>query len=213
MLQPIREHLCAGLDYQHKLARFLENHDEPRAAATFPTAKHQAAAIVSYLSPGLKFFHQGQFTGHQKRISPHLCRGPKEPEDPALRAFYERLLTILRQPILRDGNWQLLECAPAWDGNWTSTCFLAFVWSLPAGERLLVAVNYSPNQGQCYVRLPFDDLAGSQWRLQDQMSTDVDDRDGQDLSSRGLYLDMPPGKASIFSVNRLTTPSAAPVGD
>ena len=35
--RPVREHLCAGLDYQNKLARFLENHDEPRAAATFCT--------------------------------------------------------------------------------------------------------------------------------------------------------------------------------
>ena len=33
--RPVREHLSAGLDYQSKLARFLENHDEPRAAATF----------------------------------------------------------------------------------------------------------------------------------------------------------------------------------
>ena len=31
---PVREHLLAGLDFQNKLARFLENHDEPRAAAT-----------------------------------------------------------------------------------------------------------------------------------------------------------------------------------
>ena len=33
--RPVREHLYAGLDYQDHLARFLENHDEPRAAATF----------------------------------------------------------------------------------------------------------------------------------------------------------------------------------
>jgi hypothetical protein len=33
---PVREHFQAGLDYQNKLVRFLENHDEPRAAATFP---------------------------------------------------------------------------------------------------------------------------------------------------------------------------------
>ena len=35
----VREHFYAGLDYQDKLARFLENHDEPRAAATFDTEK------------------------------------------------------------------------------------------------------------------------------------------------------------------------------
>jgi len=33
--RPVREHLYAGLDFQDRLARFLENHDEPRAAATF----------------------------------------------------------------------------------------------------------------------------------------------------------------------------------
>ena len=33
--RPVREHFYAELDYQNKMARFLENHDEPRAAATF----------------------------------------------------------------------------------------------------------------------------------------------------------------------------------
>ena len=60
---PIRGHLLAGLDYQDKLARFLENHDEPRAASEFPWPQHQAAAIITFLSPGLRFFHQGQFEG------------------------------------------------------------------------------------------------------------------------------------------------------
>ena len=76
----------AGLDYQDKLARFLENHDEPRAAATFAPGMHQAAAIITFLSPGLRFFHQGQFEGRQKRISPHLVRAPQEPVDGELRA-------------------------------------------------------------------------------------------------------------------------------
>ena len=31
--RPVREHLCADPDYQDHMARFLENHDEPRAAA------------------------------------------------------------------------------------------------------------------------------------------------------------------------------------
>ena len=108
--RPVREHLHAGLDYQNKLARFLENHDEPRAAATFAPAMHKAAAVVTFLSPGLRFFHQGQFEGRRKRISPHLVRGPAEPPDSALQRFYERLLSVLRLPAVRDGGWQLLEC-------------------------------------------------------------------------------------------------------
>lgn len=43
--RPLQEHLSAGLNYQGRLARFLENHDEPRAAAMFPLPLHRAAAI------------------------------------------------------------------------------------------------------------------------------------------------------------------------
>ena len=84
--RPVREHFHAGLDYQNKLARFLENHDEPRAAATFAPEVHEAAAVITFLSPGLRFFHQGQFEGRKKRISPHLVRGPEEPVDRAAEA-------------------------------------------------------------------------------------------------------------------------------
>ncbi len=200
--RPAREHLYAGLDYQNKLARFLENHDEPRAAATFPPWMHEAAAVITYLSPGLRFFHQGQFEGRRKRISPHLVRAPLEPVDNTLQKFYDGVLTVLRQPAIRDGQWQLLECRPAWDGNWTWDGFLAFTWQGPGGERLLVTVNYAPTQGQCYVRLPFDDLLGQAVRLQDRLSSAVYDRSGDDLLLHGLYLDMPPWGYHIFEVTR-----------
>src|SRR6516165_2163169 len=118
--RPVREHLYAGLDYQHKLARFLENHDEPRAAATFSDEVHRAAAVITFLSPGLRFFHQGQFEGRQKRISPHLVRSPDEPVDQTLKRFYDRLLNVLRHPVVREGQWRLLECTPAWGGNGSS---------------------------------------------------------------------------------------------
>jgi len=203
--RPVREHLHAGLDYQKKMARFLENHDEPRAAATFPPGEHQAAAVITFLSPGLRFFHQGQFEGHRKRISPHLWRGPAEPTDQGLRQFYDRLLGVLRQPVVREGQWHLLECRPAWEGNWTWDCFLAFAWQGSGGQRMLVTVNFAPNQSQCYVRLPFGDLEGSRWRLHDQMEGVVFDREGSDLQGRGLYLDVPPWQTSVFALTR--TPS------
>jgi hypothetical protein len=79
---------------------------------------------------------------------------------------------------------------------------LAFAWEGAGKERLLVTVNYAPNQSQCYVRLPFDDLRSGEWRLSDQIGSSVYDRDGDDLSSRGLYLDVPPWNASIFALTR-----------
>ena len=157
--RPVREHFHAGLDYQDKLARFLENHDEPRAAATFSPDVHEAAAVITFLSPGLRFFHQGQFEGRRKRISPHLVRGPQEADRPAAGSSSTTgCWPCCASRSVRDGQWQLLDCAPAWEGNWTWDCFLAFAWQGPGDERLLVTVNYAPNQSQCYVRLPFADL-------------------------------------------------------
>jgi hypothetical protein len=196
----VREHLRAGLDYQDRMARFLENHDEPRAAATFPPDMHRAAAVISYLSPGLRFFQQGQFEGRRKRISPHLVRGPDERMDGQLQTFYERLLAILRRAAVRDGAWQLLECAPAWDGNGTWDRFLAFAWQGPAEERLLVTVNYGSAAAQCFVRLPFAGLGGRRWRLEDQLRDVAYEREGGDLLSRGLYLDDPAWHAAVYAL-------------
>jgi hypothetical protein len=201
--RPVREHFHAGLDYQDKLARFLENHDEPRAAATFSPEIHEAAALVTFLAPGLRFFHQGQFEGRLKRISPHLVRAPQEAADPRLAQFYERLRAVLRQPVFRDGTWSVLECLPAWEGNWTWDCFIAFAWQRGDGERRLVAVNYAGNHSQCYVRIPFSDVNGRAVRLTELMGPASFERDGQDLVSRGLYLDLPPWGYHVFA---LTTP-------
>jgi len=180
----------------------LENHDEPRAAATFPLEIHQAAAVVTFLSPGLRFFHQGQFEGRLKRISPHLVRAPEEPVDQKLNQFYDRLLSALRNPAVRNGNWQLLECAPAWERNWTWDCFIAYVWRGADDERLLVVVNYAANQSQCYIRIPFPQLRDQQWRLKDLLSDARYDRNGNDLESRGLYLDMTPWAYHVFKLQK-----------
>jgi hypothetical protein len=129
-------------------------------------------------------------------------RGPIEPADPRLQQFYDGLVTVLRQPVVRDGQWRLLECAQAWDGNSTWEGFLCFAWQGPADRRVLVAVNYAPHQGQSYVRLPFEDLRGHSVRLGDRMSSAVYDRSGDDLLTRGLYLDLPGWGYHVFEVSR-----------
>ncbi|MGF1614414.1 MAG: alpha-amylase family glycosyl hydrolase [Gammaproteobacteria bacterium] len=199
----IREHFYAGLGYQEKLARFLENHDEPRAATAFQPDKHRAAAIITFLLPGLRFFHQGQFEERTKRISPHLIRAPKEPIGKETLAFYADLLSVLKQTLFNTSQWSLLECVPAWDGNESWNSFMAFSWVDQAGKRALVVVNYAPHQAQCYLKLPFPDLAEAQWRLQDLMSQTWYDRNGNNLRSEGLYLDMKEWQYHIFELRNL----------
>jgi hypothetical protein len=197
---PVREHFHAGLDYQNKLARFLENHDEPRAAATFPAGQHEAAAVITFLSPGLRFFHAGQCEGRLKRISPHLGRAPEEPVNSSLSQFYQRLLEALRHPAVRKGRWRLLECVPAWDGNGTSDAFIAFAWENEEGRRVIACVNYAGHPSQCYVHLPFAELVGRKWQLRDLLGDTQYERYGNELQSRGLYLDVPAWQYHVFEI-------------
>jgi glycosidase len=199
----VREHFYAGLDYQDKMARFLENHDEPRTSSTFPDRKHKAAAVITYFSPGLRFFHQGQFEGRTKRISPHLVRAPQEPVNEASQSFYNKLLSAIKKPVFRDGSWQLLQSNAAWEGNNSWESFVAFAWKGKNDELALVVINYAPQAGQCYLPLTFPELAGRGWRLKDLMSDVHYDRPGNDLVSRGLYLDLPPWGYHVFEIINL----------
>jgi hypothetical protein len=195
----VREHLLAAPEFQDRSVRFLENHDEPRAAATFDPARHRAAAAIAFLVPGLRFFHEGQLEGRTVHVSMHLDRRPAEPPDAELRGFYERLLQVLRRHETRDGAWRLRDCRPAWHGNPTSGSFIAFGWELE-GRRLLVVVNYGPTQGQCWVDAAFAGLEGRTVQLVDLLGPDRYARDGSELCAKGLYLDVPPWRAHAFAM-------------
>ena len=204
---PVRDHLRAGLDEQVRLVRFLENHDEPRAAATFAPDRHEAAAVVTFLAPGLRFLHEGQLEGLRVRISPHLLRGPDESVDGRLASFYGALLTLLRDPLVRDGAWRLLDVTPAWDGNPTWDAYVAFGWRLGA-RRLVVAVNLGPTRGQCYVRAPLEDQRDADVRLLDRLDGRVFERDADDLATRGLYVDLPAYGHHVLEATARPKPSA-----
>ena len=201
---PVRGHLLAGLDYQDKLARFLENHDEPRAASEFSWPQHAAAAIVTFLSPGLRFFHQGQFDGARLRIPTHLCRGSVEPRNAEIGVFYSKLLQVLKHtPALRDGAWSQIQPQPAWPGNWTSDDFIAYAWAGEGGAGHLVIVNYAGNQGQCRLAVPFVEFAGKRIRLTDVMGVEVYERDGGEIIDPGLYIDHAPWQFNVFELQAI----------
>ncbi|MDJ0848519.1 MAG: alpha-amylase family glycosyl hydrolase [Myxococcota bacterium] len=197
---PVREHFQASADFQERSARFLENHDEPRVAATFPNEVHQAAAILTYFCPGLRFFHQGQAWGWRKRIPVHLRRGPEEPRDPSVQEFYRDLLEVLRLPALRNGDWRLLECSAVGGDDPTSDGFLAFSWERGQEERGLVVVNYAPEPGRCRVRLPFQDLGGRRIRFEGRLGGASYEREGDALLTEGLYIELPGWGYHVFEL-------------
>jgi Alpha amylase, catalytic domain len=186
--ESIRLHLCADLAYQEKLLRFIENHDEPRAAAAFSAAKQKAAAITTSTLPGARLFHEGQFEGRNVRVPVFLGRRPQEPVDNDLRDFYVKLLAAINRPVFRDGNWKLCE-RYGWPDNHSYLSLVAWSWG-KAEEQYLIVVNLSDRPAQALVKVGLENLAGNTWLFEDALSNAIYERSGDELLSSGLYVDL-----------------------
>lgn len=187
----VREHFWADFEYQKRSARFLENHDEPRAAEVFSLDQHKAAAMISFFCPGLRFFHQGQFEGYKSKLSVHLSRRAQEDVDAELSNFYAALLNCLKLPVAHNGHWRLLECTPAWDDNPTFDRFISFAWTDDRGHQLTIIVNYAPHQSQCYVKVPVTTAGGLLIEFSDRLKRDIYLREAAGVMKRGLFVDLP----------------------
>jgi hypothetical protein len=197
----VRLHLLADLSYQQGMVRFIENHDEPRVAATFPDGKGRAAAVAILTLPGARLLHEGQFEGRKVRLPVFLARRPAEPVDQDLAGFYRTLLKAVNHDVFRNGRWQLCERS-GWSDNQSCRNTLTWCWVKDDG-RYLIVVNFSAGSTQALVRVPWDELRGKMWRLDDRLSGESFERSGNDMRDAGLYVNLGPWGFHLFSVNPL----------
>ncbi|MFI0449604.1 hypothetical protein [Actinomadura sp. 6N118] len=200
----VRDHLRADLGYQRGLCRFLENHDEPRAAAAFGQEQERAAAVTIATLPGAQLWHEGQLDGRRIRVPVFLGRRPDEPLDTELHAFHMRLLGAVRDSGLRTGDWRLLETT-GWPDNDSHLGVLAWTWTT-GRSRHLVVVNLTSAPVQARIPLAWTDLGDGTWRLRSLMTDVSYDRAGSDLMGPGLYVALDEWAADIFTV----TPAVPP---
>src|SRR5262249_23176591 len=137
----VRGHLRADLGYQLRLVRFIENHDEPRAAAAFGPQQARSAAGAFAALAGARLFHEGPLEGVRGRHRVSLTRRPAERGDAGVATFYRTLLAAIRAPALREGSWRLLETT-GWPGDGTFDNLVAWTWEKD-DERRVVVVNLS----------------------------------------------------------------------
>ena len=197
----VRQHLLADLSYQEGMVRFIENHDEPRAAATFPDGKGRAAAVAILTLPGARLLHEGQFEGWRVRLPVFLGRRPAEAVDHDLADFYERVLQATNLDLFRNGQWRLCERS-GWPDNQSCQNVLSWCW-VKDDERALVVVNYTQAPAQARVLVSWDELRSGLWRLDDRLSGDVYERDGNEMRDSGLYVDLAPWQCHIFHMRAL----------
>jgi len=187
--QAMREYLSAPMDYQRHLIRFLENHDEPRAAAVFSVQQNQVAAVALMTLPGAKLLQNGQLSGSKIKLSAHLGRCPEESPDHKLRNFYQKLLDIARSFELENGEWQLCQLE-GWADNQSCQNLMGWCWKV-RGAKYLQVVNFSPYRAQAWVKLPWNALASPDWEVSDPLvNVEYGRRRGVELAGSGLYVDL-----------------------
>ncbi len=199
--ESVRLHLLADSSYQQGMVRFIENHDEPRAAAAFPDGRGRAAAVAILTLTGARLLHEGQFEGRKERLPVFLARRPAEPVDHDLTVFYRRLLKGINRDVFRNGTWRLCERS-GWPDNQSCQNMLAWCW-VKDDERYLIVINFQQQAAQARVHVPWDELRGKTWSLNDVLSGEIYDRSGNEMRDAGLYFDLTPWKCHLFRVRAL----------
>jgi Alpha amylase, catalytic domain len=199
--ESVHGHLGADTAYQDGLVRFIENHDEPRAASTFSPSKARGAAAATLSQTGARLVHEGQLDGRRVQLPVFLGRRPDEEPDARLRAFYELLLTSLRDEVFRTGDWQL-SGRSGWEGNATWQNLISWGWRDESPSKLVV-VNLGDAPATGHVWLPWDDLRRCSWLLRDAASDDVYERSGDDLRD-GLYVSLPAWGWHLFDLTAVS---------
>jgi len=195
----VQLHLQADSSYQNKMIRFIENHDEPRAAAAFPDGRLKAAAVAALTLPGARLLHDGQLDGRKVRLPVFLARRPSECMNEDLLAFYVRLLREIDHDIFRNGSWQL--CSPVgWPDNQSCQNLLSWCWENHDDRRLII-INFSPTSSQARVPVPWADLRGGMWSLLDVLAGNSYQRNGDEMTNAGLYVELGPWALHLFHVS------------
>lgn len=203
----IRAHLTADVPYLKKNIRFIENHDEPRAAAAIGIDRSRPAATLIATLPGAVLWHDGQMTGRQTKLPVHIARQPRETDHPLLDEFYHTLLEETDNEVYKHGTWTLFQCYAACQTCPGAENLIAYGWRHGDDYRLIV-INMANSSSLGIVNLNSwsNVLRGHTWQLYDVLSHDYQEEAGVRLANEGLRVDLDAYQSHIYHVRRQRQP-------
>lgn len=181
--------------YHDHVCRFLENHDDNRAVSTFGSVtRSDAAALVAYTLPGMRFFFQDQWHGFANKLDVHLRRSASESKSTEAYNFYTKLQSIISSSVFREGTWTNLQVS----GN-DAWRLVAWSWAhKTTGEKRLVVVNFSEVSAGGSVVV--SDVSGSGSVTINELINDVSYvRNAEEMRSTGLNVVINQYSGQIFS--------------
>jgi hypothetical protein len=189
----LRTHIAGDVAGQRRTVRFVENHDEPRVAATVPPEALDAVAVAVTTLPGALLLYEGQFEGRRVRPPVQLGRRPDEPADSRLRIFWEQLLETVAPA--RRGTWCALTVRE-WTAEGRSGSLVAWHWEHPDGD-LTVVVNLGPEPAKGQVQLEQDHPDGPVIYT-DVLTGQEYEHDAQTLATYGLHVELAPWRFHLL---------------
>jgi len=200
-VESIKNHLKAELDYQNKLLRFTENHDEPRAITTFGYEASKAASIIATTLPGASLIFEGQTRGYKIKMPVQLGRGAIEEEDENLMKFYNNLLRVIPGREFNEARWSLCDIKPAGQNDDSYNNLITYQW-LTEDQILLITVNYSSTLSKAHIITNDITYDNNNWRFIDLLAGKEYRYKREDLEQFGLYVELDSWKSHIFRVEK-----------
>jgi hypothetical protein len=196
-ISEVHARLRASVEYQNHLARFLENHDEPRCLDVFGSPRLPSAGTLLGTLPGMRFYHQAELEGGKVFLPVALRMAAPEPPDQTAIEFFKKILTITKQDAFHHGDWSLLQVNP--EGDPTSGNLVAYEWqSKDAWKVIVVNLAGAASQG----RIPFGGrpMPAKQYNFRDELDGKVYLRESDELRNRGLFVRRDGFGAHVFEV-------------
>ncbi|GIQ83045.1 glycoside hydrolase, family 13 [Kipferlia bialata] len=194
-LDNIRNYIkYTSYDYLSHGTHFIENHDEGRAVEHFgsvPVA--DAAGLITFTLPGMKFHFQGQWVGKRNKLDVHLRRSYAEADSTEAEDLYGALL-----PMLNDDVWHLGTYT--YDDVWgTDDCWRLMSWRYEYnGVKVVVIANFSDQSGSGRVSVPNAGNGSDSIVITEKLSGAEYTRSASDMRDNGLFVIVDAWDAQIF---------------
>ncbi len=199
--QSVKGHLQGDWDYQRKLVRFIENHDEKRAIEVFGEEKSKAAAVLTLTLPGAHLIHEDQMNGYKIKLPIQLGRKINEEKNRNLLRFYQNLLKAAPGRAFSEGNWELCNIVQIDNDDISSRNLIAYQWWLEENFRLVI-VNFSEYTSRGHIRIKNVDYGTNEYEFIDLLNQKQYSNKSENLEKYGLYVELTPWSGHIFNIKK-----------
>ena len=152
---------------------FLENHDEPRAAARLQADFHFPAACLMLALPGMRLLHEGQLDGARTKVPVQLLRRPPQPTGTREQAFYARLLAALESSLVGRGSPETAQRIVNANPRVFPNGVFMVSWRGSNGGFEIVAVNLAPTPIRCQGEFASATGESQSWSVREVLQSDA----------------------------------------